>query len=253
MSPSVDVILPNYNKAKFLDEAIKSVIAQTYKNWNLYIIDDFSSDSSLEIIKNYSNLNNVKIIKLNKNKGPAFCRNYAMRVSKSKYISFIDSDDIWTSNKLETQITSMEKQGINFSYTDYTPFFQNGEKKNFKKGTSIRDNFNFETFINNSSINTSTMIIARSILSTHRFKKIKLCEDYLFKCKLLKENNTAKKINENSAYYRILSGSRSSRRLKNIFWLWYINKKFNKLNFIRNIISIFFISLNSIKKYGGIK
>ena len=97
------------------------------------------------------------------------------------------------------------------------------------------------------------MIIARSILSTHRFKKIKLCEDYLFKCKLLKENNTAKKINENSAYYRILSGSRSSRRLKNIFWLWYINKKFNKLNFIRNIISIFFISLNSIKKYGGIK
>jgi len=253
MSPSVDVILPNYNKAKFLDEAIKSVITQTYRNWNLYIVDDFSSDGSVEIINNYSNLNNVKIIKLNKNKGPAFCRNYAMRMSKSKYISFIDSDDIWTSNKLETQISSMEKQGINFSYTDYTPFFQNGEKKIFKKRTAIRDNFNFETFINNSSINTSTMIIARSILSTHRFKKIKLCEDYLFKCKLLKKNNTAKKINENSAYYRILSGSRSSRRLKNIFWLWYINKKFNKLNFIRNIISIFFISINSIKKYGGIK
>ena len=76
MSPSVDVILPNYNKAKFLDEAIKSVIAQNYKNWNLYIIDDCSSDNSVKIINNYSNLHNVNIIKLNKNKGPAFCRNY---------------------------------------------------------------------------------------------------------------------------------------------------------------------------------
>ena len=253
MSPSIDVILPNYNKAKFLDEAIKSVIAQTYKNWNLYIIDDCSSDNSVKIINNYSNLHNVNIIKLNKNKGPAFCRNYAMRVSKSKYISFIDSDDIWTNNKLETQIIFMEKKGINFSYTDYTPFFQNREKKIFKGRTYIRDYFNFETFINNSSINTSTMVIARSILSTHRFKKINLCEDYLFKCELLKKHNIAKKLNENSAYYRILSGSRSSRRVKNIFWLWYINKKFNKLNFIRNIISIFFITLNSIKKYGGLK
>jgi Glycosyltransferases involved in cell wall biogenesis len=172
MSPSVDIILPNYNKAKFLDEAIKSVITQTYKNWNLYIVDDCSSDDSLKIINNYSNLNNVHIVKLNKNKGPAFCRNYAMRISKSKYISFIDSDDIWTKNKLETQIIFMDKENINFSYTDYTPFFQNGDDKKFKKRTHIRDYFNFETFINNSSINTSTMIIARSILSTHRFKKI---------------------------------------------------------------------------------
>ena len=70
---------------------------------------------------------------------------------------------------------------------------------------------------------------------------------------LMKKSNIARKLNENLATYRILSRSRSSQRIKNIFWLWYINKKFNKLNFIRNIISIFFISLNSIKKYGGIK
>jgi len=57
-------------------------------------------------------------------------------------------------------------------------------------------------------------------------------------------------LNEDLAFYRILSKSRSSQRLKNIYWLWYINKNYNKLNFFDNIISIFFISINSIKKYG---
>jgi len=81
-------------------------------------------------------------------------------------------------------------------------------------------------------------------------KKITLLEDYLFKCKLLKDDNVAKKLNEDLAFYRILNKSRSSQRLKNIYWLWHINKNYNNLNFFDNIISIFFISINSIKKYG---
>ena len=99
--PFVDVILPNYNKAKFLKESINSVIFQTYRNWHLYIIDDHSNDNSLKIINKFSNLKNITIITLRKNKGPSFCRNYAMRISKAKYIAFIDSDDSWSKNKLE--------------------------------------------------------------------------------------------------------------------------------------------------------
>jgi len=246
----VDIILPNYNKGKFIEEAINSAINQTYKNWNLYIIDDHSSDNSGEIIDKFSHLKNVTIIKLYKNKGPSFCRNYAMRISKSKYISFIDSDDSWLSDKLEKQIAFMEKHNLSFTYTDYTPFFENFGKKKIKKKTFLKDHFNYRTFIRNSSINTTTMIIARSILGSHKFRKIKLLEDYLFKCKLLKGNNIAKKLDENLAFYRISNKSRSSQRLKNIFWLWHINKNYNKLNFFDNIISIFFISINSIKKYG---
>ena len=246
----VDVILPNYNKAEFLEEAINSVITQTYKNWHLYIIDDNSSDNSEEIIDKFSNLKNITIIKLQKNKGPSFCRNYALRISKSKYISFIDSDDSWLSDKLEKQIYFMEKNNLSFTYTDYTPFFENFGKKKIKKRTFLKDHFNYRTFIRNSSINTTTMIIARSILGSYRFRKIKLLEDYLFKCKLLRGNYVAKKLDKNLAFYRILSKSRSSQRLKNVYWLWHINKNYNKLNFIDNIISIFFISINSIKKYG---
>ncbi len=247
---NVDIILPNYNKFNFVEEAIDSVVNQTFKNWHMYIIDDNSNDNSWSVIKKFSNLHNVTHVRLNKNMGPSFCRNYGMRISKSKYISFIDSDDSWLSDKLEKQIYFMEKHNLSFTYTDYTPFFESFGKKKIRKRTFLKDHFNYRTFLKNSSINTTTMIIARSILGSHRFRKIKLLEDYLFKCKLLKGNNIAKKLDENLAFYRISNKSRSSQRLKNIYWLWHINKNYNKLNFFDNIISIFFISINSIKKYG---
>jgi len=246
----VDVILPNYNKSKFLDEAIKSVLNQTFNKWHLYIIDDHSTDKSWSIIKEFSKLNNVTCVQLNKNMGPSFCRNYGMRISKSKYISFIDSDDTWKNTKLEKQIHFMEDNNFDFTYTDYVPFFQINEKKVYKSKTKIQDAFHFKDFIKNSSINTTTMVIRRSILGVHRFKKIKLMEDYLFKCQLLKNKNVAKKLDENLAEYRILNKSRSSQRIKNIFWLWYINKNYNKISFFDNLISILCISFNSIKKYG---
>ena len=248
--PFVDVIITNFNKALFVEEAILSVMEQTYKNWKLYIIDDNSTDNSVQIIDKFSSLKNTSIIKLSKNKGPSFCRNYGMRISNSKYISFLDSDDIWSKEKLSKQIFFMEQNKLEFTYTDYTPFVQNNEKKIYKKKTFLKSFFNYDTFIKNSSINTSTMIITRSVLGSHRFKKIKLLEDYLFKCELLKNKIIAKKLAIDLAYYRILRSSRSSKRLKNIYWLWYINKNYNKLNFFNNIISIFSISINSIKKYG---
>ena len=249
-NPLVDIILPNYNKGKYLEETINSVINQTYKNWQLYIIDDNSTDNSLKVINKFSDLKKIKIIKLNKNKGPSFCRNYGMRISKAPYISFIDSDDAWFNQKLKMQIYFMKNNNFKFTYTDYVPFFEKNGVKKFKEKTFLKDHFDYNMFTKNSSINTTTMIIERSILSNHRFRKIKLCEDYLFKCQILKDNNVARKLNESLAYYRILNKSRSSQRLKNIYWLWYINKVFNKMNFFNNFISILFISINSIKKYG---
>ena len=249
-NPEVDIILPNYNKSKFIEEAINSVINQTYKNWKMYIVDDYSNDNSWSIIKKFSNLKNMNQIRLKKNMGPSFCRNYAMRISNSKYISFIDSDDTWDCLKLEKQINFMEKNNLDFTYTDYVPFFQTKEEKIFKQKTSLKDRFDFNSFIKNSSINTTTMVIRRSILGTHRFKKIRLMEDYLFKCQLMKKNNVARKLNENLATYRILTVSRSSQRIRNIFWLWHINKNYNDLNFFKNLLSIICISINSIKKHG---
>ena len=128
----VDIILTNYNKGNFINEAINSVINQTYANWKLIIIDDCSQDKSKKILANYKN-DKIKMVFLSKNKGVAFCRNLGIRLSNSKYISFLDADDYWSKNKLLEQISFMEKFDYSFTYTDYTPFIEKKNKKIFKK------------------------------------------------------------------------------------------------------------------------
>ena len=250
MSDFVDIILPNYNKGFFLEETINSVLNQSYNNWKLLIIDDCSIDNSKKIIQKFAKNEKIKIIYLKKNKGVSFTRNLGIRLSNSKYISFLDSDDLWTPNKLKDQISFMEKNNFDFTYTDYTPFFEKNKKKNFKKKIIAPDYFSFETFIDNSSIGTSTMVMLRSIIKTSRFPKTPVLEDFPFKCKILKKIKLAKKFNQNTVFYRITKNSLGSSKLKNLFWLWKINKDYNKLTFFRNFKSLFFISINSLKKHG---
>tara|TARA_B100000586_G_C20114193_1_gene431890 strand:+ start:3964 stop:4722 length:759 start_codon:yes stop_codon:yes gene_type:complete len=248
-SPAVDIIVPNFNKGNFLEECISSVLKQSYDNWKLYIIDDYSNDNSVEILNKYADKEKINIIILKKNKGPSFCRNLGVRISKSEYIAFLDSDDYWSKDKLKNQIAFMLKNNFQFTYTDYTSFFMKNKSYLFKK-TKLKENFNFKEFTRNSSINSSTMVLTRKIIKTHKFKKMQLLEDYLFKCDILKKNNIATKLNNNLAYYRILPENRSSNRIMNLVWLWKINSKFNNLTILDNIRSILGIMINSLKKYG---
>ena len=251
IDPYVDVIMPNYNKGNFLEESINSVVNQQYKNWNLIIIDNYSNDNSRKILSKIKNKSsNIKIVFLNKNKGAAFSRNLGLRLAKSKYIAFIDSDDYWTPDKLTNQISFMEKFNHIFTYTDYTPFFLKNNKKTFKNKVITPNTLSYNQFINNTSISTSTMIIKRSFISTIKFPKVDTFEDYPFKCRILMKGCEAIKLQINSTFYCISKNSLSSNKLKSIYWLWYINKNFNKLPFLENIKSILLISLNSIKKYG---
>ena len=171
---NIDIILPNYNSALYIEDTIKSVINQTYKNWKLIIVDDCSDKNTKLILKKFSKHKKIKIIWLNKNKGAGYCRNLAIQKSNSQYIAFIDSDDIWKKNKLRSQINFMSKQNYSFSYTDYETF---GVKiKKIKK----RSNLNFTIFIKNTSIDTSTMIIKRKSIHNDRFTNTNICEDFFF-------------------------------------------------------------------------
>ena len=124
----VDIVIPNYNKAHYLNDCINSVINQTLKNWRLFIIDDCSSDNSLKILDKFKRNKKIKIVKLRKNLGPGNARNMGIRLSKSKYLAFLDSDDLWKKNKLKRQISFMENSNISLSYTDYISFFENKKK-----------------------------------------------------------------------------------------------------------------------------
>jgi teichuronic acid biosynthesis glycosyltransferase TuaG len=240
----IDIILPNFNSSKFLSQTLKSIIFQSYKNWKLIIVDDCSNKETKNILKRYSKNKKIKIFWQKKNQGAGFCRNFGIKNSNSTYIAFIDSDDIWRRDKLKNQINFMKKNYYSFSYTYYETF---GDKKKLIK-TPLK--FDYLSFIRNTSIATSTIMVKRNMIRNIKFLRTKICEDYYFKCKLLKRTKYAYCLNKFLTKYRVRKNSLQSNNLRNFFWIWKINKKFNKLNFFNNFYSLLNISINSFKKYG---
>ena len=118
----VSIILPIYNCENFIEETIDSIINQSFQKWELIIVDDASTDSTLSKIEKYLKDNRIILKKLKKNKKAGFCRNLALRQSSSIYVAFIDSDDIWKKDKLKKQIEFMNSYKLDMTYTNYTPF-----------------------------------------------------------------------------------------------------------------------------------
>jgi teichuronic acid biosynthesis glycosyltransferase TuaG len=245
----IDIIIPVYNSEKYIQKTIMSVLNQTYKYWRLIIIDDGSTDNTRQILyklyKKYRNKKKIIILKNDVNKGQALCRNLGLKLSTSKLVSFLDSDDFWDKNKLKNQIKFMMSNNYDFTYTDYKII-----KNNKITTIKVPDYFDYKKFIHNSSINTCSIILKKKIIKNIYFKNLRFSEDYFFKCQILKKNINAYRCPGSYAYYLIRDNSLQSNRFSVLISLWIINKNLNKLNFINNIISILAISFNSLRKYG---
>ena len=246
---SVDIIMPNYNGSEYIEETLNSVISQSFSNWKLFIVDGNSDDSTKKILNKYNTHPKINVVGLKKNKKAGFSRNLALRYCQSDYIAFLDSDDIWEKEKLSKQLVFMRENNYDFTYTNYITFGSIKKQHNLRE---IRppDKISFEEFVKNTSIGTSTMIIKKKLIGTSKFSSTKICEDYFFKCQILKKINFAHCFPKNLTKYRIRKNSLQSNKIRNLYWIWYINKNFNKINFFQNVISLIFISINSIKKYG---
>lgn len=118
MNDLVSIIMPSYNTGKFIRQSIECVQSQSYSNWELLIVDDCSTDNTDEIVASIRD-SRIRYFKNEKNSGAAVSRNKALREAKGKWIAFLDSDDLWMPEKLEKQISFMEKNGYAFSYTNY--------------------------------------------------------------------------------------------------------------------------------------
>ncbi len=119
MNDSVSIVMPSYNTGRFIKETIESVLAQTYPNWELIIVDDCSTDNTDEVVGQYLPDERIRYIKNDMNSGAAVSRNRALKEAKGKWIAFLDSDDLWEKDKLEKQIAFMQNNGYHFSYTNY--------------------------------------------------------------------------------------------------------------------------------------
>lgn len=115
----VSIITPSYNCGRFIVETVYSVLAQTYKNWELLIYDDHSNDDTLSVLMPLLKDNRIHVYQSMVHKGAAASRNEALKMAKGRWIAFLDSDDVWESTKLERQIRFMEENGYHFSCHNY--------------------------------------------------------------------------------------------------------------------------------------
>ncbi len=125
----VSIIIPLYNAQNYIEETIKSVLKQTYKKWELLIIDDCSTDESFILAEKFTKIDNrITVYKLFKNSGgPAAPRNKGISNAQGEYIAFLDADDIWHEQKLEKQIDFLNKNDRGFTSCDYYPINKNSE------------------------------------------------------------------------------------------------------------------------------
>lgn len=132
MNELVSIIMPSFNTGKYIDKSIESVLAQTYKNWELIIVDDFSTDNTDEVVEKYINDKRIRYLKNDNNSGAAVSRNRALMEAKGKWIAFLDSDDLWMPDKLMLQIKFMKKNNYHFSYTNYIEIDENGNENGIR-------------------------------------------------------------------------------------------------------------------------
>ena len=246
MTELVSVITPNYNSASYVHQTIESVLNQTYKNWELIIVDDKSTDNSVEIIKQYSD-SRIKLICLEKNSCAALARNKAIEIASGRFISFIDSDDIWMSNFLEESLLFLKENNVEFVYSSYKIFDENLNP--------LQNLIGPDSIAYNRLLYSCPILMSTVMYDTNRIGKIMIPlvdkrEDYAMFLRLLKKIPRAYQIKKSLAIYRIRKTSYSSNKFLMVVKQFNVYYKFLHLNLAKSLFYTFFWALNGLFKYG---
>lgn len=243
----VSVITPVYNCEKFIAETINSVINQTYENWEMILIDDCSSDKSLEIVKHYMKLDKrIRLIKLKENSGVAVARNTGIKASSGRFIAFLDGDDLWEPNKLEIQIQFMIEKNIGFSFTSYYVMSEAGV--NLNKTVRVPSEIDYNKLLKNTIIGCLTVVIDRDIIKDVNMPLIRTRQDFVTWLSILKKGYKAYGIDMPLSRYRLVKGSISSSKFKAAKRNWYVYRKIEKLSLFNAIVVFSGYVFYAIKK-----
>jgi teichuronic acid biosynthesis glycosyltransferase TuaG len=244
----VSVIMPYFKKESYIEESIKSILSQSYQNFEILIIDDEISDQSSKILKNILNLDKrIKLIVNKKNLGAGKSRNEGIKLAKGKYIAFCDCDDLWQASKLETQIKFMNDTNISFSFTGYEIIGNNGKKIGYRKAEKIID---FKKLKRSCDIGLSTVILKKSLLNDNdcEFAELKTKEDYVFWLKLAKKNIMLFGLNKNLSYWRKSKNSLSSSTFQKLVDGYKVYRIYLNYGKIKSLIYLIILSINYILK-----
>jgi len=176
--PQVTVILPTWNRADWLQKSIESVLVQTFRDFELVVVDDFSTDSTAEILAAYSG--KIRSIFLTKNRGVSVARNAAISTSDSEWIAFLDSDDFWHPEKLQKQIAQTKNRPeCPIHFTDEI-WIRKGVRVNPKKKHQKKEGWIFKPSLELCLISPSTVLLRRELFEIHGLfdETLPICEDY---------------------------------------------------------------------------
>jgi len=245
MNSLVSIITPSYNSAKFIKQCIESVIAQTYTNWEMLIVDDYSSDNSLQILKKYND-KRIQLIELDKNVGASESRNVAIRKAKGKYIAFLDSDDLWEPQKLEKQISFMETEDIAFSFSTYQPM-SDDESKLYSIIHAPKI-VTYSSYLKKTIIGCLTVVIDREKTGGFEMPNIRSSHDMALWLLIMRRGFDAYGLDENLARYRIVSTSNTANKWRAAKDVWKVYRQFEKLSFFYSIWCFLNYAFNAIIK-----
>lgn len=243
---NISIIIPMHNSAKHINQCINSILNQTYKNWEIIVIDDASEDESVELVKKYND-NRIKIIELKENVGAGLARNKGIEVANGDYICFLDSDDYWVLDKLEKQIKLMEQNNYTFIYGGYD-YLKNGIRKKAKVPSSL----NYNQLLKNHSIFTSTVMLNMEHLKKEDIfmPDLRRGQDMATWWKILKKGIVAHGITETLAIYRVGEVSLSSNKLNAIKRTWNLFKN-EDLKYFKRLYCFSCYALNAVKRRVG--
>ncbi len=246
-NPYISIVITYYKKRSFIYKTLKTIKKQTYKNYELIFVYDDNDLTDFKYIKKLiSNFKNYKIIVNKKNNGVSYSRNIGIKFAKGSYVAFIDSDDIWESKKLSTQLKIMSEAKADISYTSYKVI---DEKDKIIGTRKVSSEINYEKLLRYCEIGLSTVIIKKKFLKKNKFPDIKTQEDFALWLILIKKGLKFLPIKKLLSSWRRTENSLSSNILQKISDAFKVYYSIEKKNLIISIISVLILSINKLKNY----
>lgn len=234
----VSIITPMYKGAAFVGETIESVLAQSYTNWEMIIVDDCSPDDGAGIaaVKKYTSDPRIKLIESKENRGSSGARNIALKEAKGRYIAFLDSDDIWHPDFLERQMKFMEMLSAPLVFSSYRRIDEN-TKEELLKPFIVPTKVSYRSLLKTCPIFPSTAIYDTTKTPKIYFKEDlgSMRDDYVYWLKMFKDIDFGYGNTDILVDYRMRKSSVTSNKSKVIKPQWNVLYKVEKLGLIPSI------------------
>ena len=244
--PLISIIITYYRKKKFIKKTLDSIHKQSYKNYELIFVYDDENKNELKFIKNLIGVfDKKKIIVNNKNLGVSNSRNRAFKFCKGKYISFIDSDDIWSKNKLKKQLRFMILKKLEFSFTSYNVI---DEDSNIISNRKVNKDAKYDDLIKSNYIGLSTVMFKKKLLKQMKFPNLKTQEDFALWLKLLKKGYKLTHMKQILSSWRKTKNSLSSNPIQKICDAFKMYYRIENKNLTLSIYSVLVLAYNKLKK-----